>query len=200
MRQPRHNCGCFLAVLPIVIGFILGGLFCFIICLLSGCHSNKKIVESVSVDSVVQTTETETTFVNKDFSSLSNLSLQFDSLEILAFPSLALAAGAPGDSLGVPPSGAFNISNYFPSMLNQAPIYLRASRASLASERAEQSTVDSTTVKEKEASSDLRSRSDRSEDVDTTAVAKPPDMNWIIIAILTGIIILLLITNFTKKK
>lgn len=197
MSKQRIN-GCILC-LPTVIGFILGGLFCLIICLLSGCHSQKKVLETVSVDSVAQTTEAASTCVNSEATSIKNRSLQFDSLEMILFPPLAPTVGATSDSQVAPRFGGSLLTELFPSGY-QAPIYLRASRASLASESAQKSTVDSTTHREKEASSDLRSSSDRSEDVDTTAVAKPPDMNWIIIAILTGIIILLLINNFTKKK
>lgn len=191
--------GCPAGLCSIFLGFLLGAIFCFLICLCSGCHSQKKVIESVSVDSVTQTTETESTFVNSEASSIKNLSLRFDSLEMILFPPLAPTVGATCDSLVALRVGGSLLSELFPSGY-QAPIYLRASRASLASESAQKSTVDSTTHKEKEASSDLRSRSDRSEDVDTTAVAKPPDINWIIISILTGIIVLLCITNFTKKK
>ena len=196
MSKKRIN-GCILC-LPTFIGFILGGLFCLIICLLSGCHSQKKVVETVSLDSVAQTTEAASTCVNSEATSIKNLSLQFDSLEILYLPPFAPTSGATGGTL-VAPQAEGESRDASPYSIIQ-PIYLRASRASLASESAQKSTVDSSSAVRNDASIDVRSRSDRSEDIDTTAVAKPPDMNWIIIAILTGIIILLLITNFTKKK
>ena len=168
--------GCILC-LPIFKGFILGGLFCLIICLLSGCHSQKKVVETVSVDSVAQTTETASTCVNSEATSIKNLSLQFDSLEMILFPPLAPTVGATCDSLVAPRVGGSLLTELFPSGY-QAPIYLRASRASLASESAQKSTVDSSSAVRNDASIDTRSHSDRSDETVRTAVSKPPDINW----------------------
>lgn len=152
------------------------GLFCLIICLLSGCHSQKKVVETVSVDSVAQTKETVSTFVNSEATSFKNLSLQFDSLEILYLPPFAPTAGATGGTL-VAPQAEDESRNAFPNPIFQ-PIYLRASRASLASESAQKSTVDSSSAVRKDANIDMRSRSDRSDETVRTAVSKPPDINW----------------------
>ena len=178
----KRKIGCAAALLPIFAGFFLGGVICFLICL-CGCRSQKSVTTSVAVDSAAMSATTEIGVANSEATSMKNLSLHFDTLEMWLSPDIShswpisptpdpdgnataeTAVARPSTSMGVP--GA---SSGMPFNL------------------AELIHADTTSNK-------VAKQEDSHEDVDRTAVSKPPDMTWVIIA---GFAILALLIFFKK--
>ena len=195
------------ALFSVFIGFILGALACFLICL-CGCRSQKSVTTSVAVDSAAISTTTEIGVVNSEATSLQNLSLHFDSLEMWFAPDIT--PPAPVSSTPAPDDGnatastavaqpspaqlaPFNLADLLTS--GKQPIYIKAAGATIGSESETTSKSNETKIVNDSTSNAINKREDSNEEVDRTAVAKPPDTTWVLIA---GFVILALLIYFKK--
>ena len=196
------------ALFSVFIGFILGALACFLICL-CGCRSQKSVTTSVAVDSAAISTTTEIGVVNSEATSLQNLSLHFDSLEMWLTPNIAsfLPASStlgPADGNATANSavaGPSQLQNVAPFNLADLlfsggqPIYIKATGATIGSETATNEKNSEIKMVSDSTAGAINKREDSNEEVDRTAVAKPPDTTWVLIA---GFAILALLIYFKK--
>lgn len=183
----------FKALAPVFAGFFLGAVMCFMICLLNGCHTQKSSVTSVVVDSTAMLSSTEIGISNSESSAYKNLSLRFDSLEMWIAPQLPSLynAEATGDTSVA--LSSFNCSmpgNYLPY-----PLYLKAAGATLSGEEGSHKRQEDVVAKKDTVYLNAKSNENTKNDVDRTAVAKPPDLTWIVIA---GFATLALLIYFKK--
>lgn len=203
--------GCVLA--PIFVGFFLGFVICLLICLCDSCHSQKSVTTSVAVDSTEMSATTEIGVTNSEATAMQNLSLHFDTLEMWLAPDIShYASFSPSDPDGnatagmavaqpspSPPSVApFNLTNLLPEQTGNGrmkPIYIKATGATMGKESAETHKNSETKIVQDTTSSAVGKKEDVKEDVDRTAVSKPPNMTWIIIA---GFVTLALLIYFKK--
>ena len=74
------------ALAPVLTGFLVGVIMCFIICLFNGCNTQKSTITSLAVDSTAMSSSTEMGLSKSEISAYKNLSLHFDSLEMLITP------------------------------------------------------------------------------------------------------------------
>lgn len=211
----KRKIGCAAALLPIFAGFFLGGVICFLICL-CGCRSQKSVTTSVAVDSAAMSATTEIGLVNSEATSMKNLSLHFDTLEMWLSPNIShswpisptpdpdgnataeTAVARPSTSMGVPGASSgmpFNLAELISSMGGGAPIYLRGVGAGLDASSNSSTKESETKIHADTTSNKVGKQEDSHEDVDRTAVSKPPDMTWVIIA---GFAILALLIFFKK--
>lgn len=211
----KRKIGCAAALLPIFAGFFLGGVICFLICL-CGCRSQKSVTTSVAVDSAAMSATTEIGVANSEATSMKNLSLHFDTLEMWLSPDIShswpisptpdpdgnataeTAVARPSTSMGVPGASSgmpFNLAELISSMGGGAPIYLRGVGAGLDASSNSSAKESETKIHADTTSNKVGKQEDSHEDVDRTAVSKPPDMTWVIIA---GFAILALLIFFKK--
>ena len=211
----KRKIGCAAALLPIFAGFFLGGVICFLICL-CGCRSQKSVTTSVAVDSAAMSATTEIGVANSEATSMKNLSLHFDTLGMWLSPDIShswpisptpdpdgnataeTAVARPSTSMGVPGASSgmpFNLAELISSMGGGAPIYLRGVGASLDASSNSSAKESETKIHADTTSNKVAKQEDSHEDVDRTAVSKPPDMTWVIIA---GFAILALLIFFKK--
>ncbi len=211
----KRKIGCAAALLPIFAGFFLGGVICFLICL-CGCRSQKSVTTSVAVDSAAMSATTEIGVANSEATSMKNLSLHFDTLEMWLAPDIShswpisptpdpdgnataeTAVARPSTSMGVPGASSgmpFNLAELISSMGGGAPIYLRGVGADLNASSNSSAKESETKIHADTTSNKVGKQEDSHEDVDRTAVSKPPDMTWVIIA---GFAILALLIFFKK--
>ncbi len=181
------------ALAPVFAGFLLGAVMCLMICLLNGCHTQKSSVTSVVVDSTAMSSSTEIGISNSESSAYKNLSLRFDSLEMWIAPQLPSLynAEATGDTSVA--LSSFNCSmpgNYLPY-----PLYLKAAGATLSGEEGSHKRQEDVVAKKDTVYLNVKSNENSKNDVDRTAVAKPPDLTWIVIA---GFATLALLIYFKK--
>ncbi len=193
--------GCATGLCSVFLGFFLGFLFCIVICLCSGCRSQKSVTTSVAVDSTAMSATTEIEVTNAESTSMQNLSLHFDTLEMWLSPDITTfshlsptpyregsetaekAVSFPFFSQGTSPMGGMT------------PIYLRGVGASLDASSNLSSKDNETKIHTDTTTNDVSKKEDTHEDVDRTVVSKPPDMTWVLV---TGIIILALLIYFKK--
>lgn len=183
----------FKALAPVFAGFLLGAVMFLMICLLNGCHTQKSSVTSVVVDSTAMLSSTEIGISNSESSAYKNLSLRFDSLEMWIAPQLPSLynAEATGDTSAA--LSSFNCSmpgNYLPY-----PLYLKAAGATLSGEEGSHKRQEDMVAKKDTVYLNVKSNEKSKNDVDRTAVAKPPDLTWIVIA---GFATLALLIYFKK--
>lgn len=211
----KRKIGCAAALLPIFAGFFLGGVICFLICL-CGCRSQKSVTTSVAVDSAAMSATTEIGLVNSEATSMKNLSLHFDTLEMWLSPNIShswpisptpdpdgnataeTAVARPSTSMGVPGASSgmpFNLAELISSMGGGSPIYLRGVGADLNASSNTSAKESETKIHADTTSNKVGKQEASHEDVDRTAVSKPPDMTWVIIA---GFAILALLIFFKK--
>lgn len=211
----KRKIGCAAALLPIFAGFFLGGVICFLMCL-CGCRSQKSVTTSVAVDSAAMSAITEIGVANYEATSMKNLSLHFDTLEMWLSPDIShswpisptpdpdgnataeTAVARPSTSMGVPGASSgmpFNLAELISSMGGGAPIYLRGVGAGLDSSSNSSAKESKTKIHADTTSNKVSKQEDSHEAVDRTAVSKPPDMTWVIIA---GFATLALLIYFKK--
>lgn len=186
----------FKALAPVFAGFFLGAVMCLMICLLNGCHTQKSSVTSVVVDSTAMLSSTEIGISNSESSAYKNLSLRFDSLEMWIAPQLPSLynAEATGDTSVA--LSSFNCSmpgNYLPY-----PLYLKAAGATLSGEEGSHKRQENIVAKKDTVYLNVKSNEKSKNDVDRTAVAKPPDINWTFI--ICFVVFCASIIFFFKKK
>lgn len=210
----KRKIGCAAALLPIFAGFFLGGVICFLICL-CGCRSQKSVTTSVAVDSTSTSATTEIGVANSEATSMKNLSLHFDTLEMWLAPDIshswpisptpdpdgnATAETAvarpslPGSSMSGS-AATFNLAELLGLAKGQQPIYVRATGTTMGSETATNAKQQEVKIKLDSDSTKVAKREDSNEDIDRTAVSKPPDMTWVLIV---GFVILALLIYFKK--
>lgn len=211
----KRKIGCAAALLPIFAGFFLGGVICFLMCL-CGCRSQKSVTTSVAVDSAAMSATTEIGVANYEATSMKNLSLHFDTLEMWLSPDIShswpisptpdpdgnataeTAVARPSTSMGVPGASSgmpFNLAELISSMGGGAPIYLRGVGAGLDASSNSSAKESETKIHADTTSNKVSKQEDSHEAVDRTAVSKPPDMTWVIIA---GFATLALLIYFKK--
>jgi hypothetical protein len=219
MRLPYiedRKIGCIAALSPIFAGFFLGFVFCLVICLCSGCSSKKNVTTSVVVDSTAMSATTEIGVLNTEATAFKNLSLHFDTLEMWLSPDIShswpisptpdpdgnataeTAVARPSTSMGVPGASSgmpFNLAELISSMGGGAPIYIRGVGAGLDASSNTSAKESETKIHADTTSNKVGKQEDSHEDVDRTAVSKPPDMTWVIIA---GFAILAILIYFKK--
>lgn len=211
----QQKIGCAASICAIFVGFFLGFLFCFLICLCSGCRSQKSVTASVAVDSTTQSATTEMAVSTTEASTMQNISLHFDTLEMWMAPDISLisqisptpdregnetaetAVSRPSTSKGVRDDSfvtPFNLAELL-SMSGGSPIYVRGMGANLNASSNSSAKDSETKIHADTTSNNVARQEDSNEEVDRTAVAKPPDTTWVIIV---GFAILALLIYFKK--
>lgn len=199
----KRKIGCAAALLPIFAGFFLGGVICFLICL-CGCRSQKSVTTSVAVDSAAMSATTEIEVANTEATSMQNLSLHFDTLEMWVAPDINsfshFSALSPtpdregSETVEKAVSFPFFSQGTLP-MGGMTPIYIRGVGANLDASSNSSAKENETKIHADTTSNNVSKKEDSHEDVDRTAVSKPPDMTWVIIA---GFATLALLIYFKK--
>lgn len=169
--------------------------------LASGCRSQKKVVKSeVAIADTCSVSSLSTTAVER-LRWMDSISLHFDSLELEwrvpadHFAEIGnMAYDTAQNSLYRPAAGsAAKGAALFPAQPRQGSVLLRARHASLGKvgrlERGSASCA-------QQADSVMHHRtsaSDMKTDNDTTAIAKPPDLEWLTFAIIAGLVVVFII-------
>lgn len=199
----EHKTGCAAGLCSIFLGFFLGFLFCLLICL-CGCRSQKSVTTSVAVDSTAMSATTEIEVANTEATSMQNLSLHFDTLEMWVAPDInsfsQFAALSPTPDREGSETAEKAVSFPFFSrgtspIGGMTPIYIRGVGASLDASSNYSGKENETKIHADTTSNNVSKKEDSHEDVDRTAVSKPPNMTWIIIA---GFATLALLIYFKK--
>lgn len=199
----EHKTGCAAGLCSIFLGFFLGFLFCLLICL-CGCRSQKSVTTSVAVDSTTQSATTEIEVANTEATSMQNLSLHFDTLEMWVAPDINsfshFSALSPTPDREGSETAEKAVSFPFFSqgtlpMGGMTPIYIRGVGASLDASSNSSAKENETKIHADTTSNNVSKKEDSHENVDRTAVSKPPNMTWIIIA---GFATLALLIYFKK--
>ncbi|MBR5640475.1 MAG: hypothetical protein IKW83_12260 [Muribaculaceae bacterium] len=204
----EQKTGCAAGLCSIFLGFFLGFLFCLLICLCSGCRSQKSVTTSVAVDSTAMSATTEIEATNTEATSMQNFSLHFDTLEMWLAPDInsfsQFAALSPtpdregSETAEKAVSFPFFSQNTSPMVGGVTPIYIRATGATIGSESAASSKSSETKVSTDSTSTDVSKKEDSHEDVDRTAVSKPPNTTLIIITCVAMILALLAIQRYKR--
>ena len=202
----EHKTGCAAGLCSIFLGFFLGFLFCLLICL-CGCRSQKSVTTSVAVDSTAMSATTEIEVANSEATTLQNLSLHFDTLEMWVAPDINsfshFAALSPTPDREGSETAEKAVSFPFFSqgtlpMGGMTPIYIRGVGASLDASSNSSAKENETKIHADTTSNNVSKKEDSHEDVDRTAVSKPPNTTLIIITCVAMILALLAIQRYKR--
>lgn len=203
----EHKTGCAAGLCSIFLGFFLGFLFCLLICLCGGCRSQKSVTTSVAVDSTAMSATTEIEVANTEATSMQNLSLHFDTLEMWVAPDINsfshFSALSPTPDREGSETAEKAVSFPFFSqgtlpMGGMTPIYIRGVGASLDASSNSSAKENGTKIHADTTSNNVSKKEDTHEDVDRTAVSKPPNTTLIIITCVAMILALLAIQRYKR--
>lgn len=172
-----------------------------VLAMLVGCRSQKKMVKSeVAIADTCSVSSLSTTTVER-LRWMDSISLHFDSLEMEwrvpadHFADIGnMAYDTAQNSLYRPAAGsAAKGAALFPAQPRQGSVVLRARHASLGKvgklERGSASYAQQadSVMHHRTSASDIKT------DNDTTAIAKPPDLEWLTFAIIAGLVVVFII-------
>lgn len=172
-----------------------------VLAMLVGCRSQKKVVKTEIATADTCSVSSASTMATERLRWMDSISLHFDSLELEwrvpadHFAEIGnMAYDTAQNSLYRPAAGsAAKGAALFPAQPRQGSVVLRARHASLGKVGRLKRGSASCTQQADSVMHHRTSASDMKTDNDTTAIAKPPDLEWLTFAIIAGLVVVFII-------